>query len=92
MIEYLWETAEEMDQALAKRVRAIRKRRSISQEYLSELSGVSFGSIKRFENTGKISLLSLTKIAVALGCAEEIRELFTRVPYKSIEEVIHESK
>lgn len=71
MIEYLWETAEEMDQALAKRVRAIRKRRSISQEYLSELSGVSFGSIKRFENTGKIpSLLSLTKIAVALGCAD----------------------
>lgn len=63
MIEYLWETAEEMDQAY-KRVRAIRKRRSISQEYLSELSGVSFGSIKRFENTGKISLLSLTKIAV----------------------------
>ncbi len=30
-------------------------------EKLSEMSGVSYGSIKRFETTGQISLLSLTK-------------------------------
>ena len=92
MAEYIWETAEEMNQALATRVRNIRKRRSISQEQLSTMSGVSFGSVKRFESTGKISLISLTKIAVALGCADEIRNLFTEVPYRSIEEVINENK
>lgn len=88
----LWETAEEMNLNLARRVRRIRKRRKISQERLSEMSRVSYGSVKRFESTGNISLLSLTKIAIALDLAEEIRNMFTEVPYLSIEEVINESR
>lgn len=92
MEAYVWETAEEIDQKLAQRVKLIRKRRSISQETLSAKSGVSYGSIKRFEISGKISLLSLTKIAIALDCADEIRGIFTEVPYQNIEEVINENK
>lgn len=92
MEEYIWETAEEIDQKLAGRIRNIRKRRKISQEELSRISGVSYGSVKRFEATGKISLLSLTKLAVALDCADEIRNMFTDIPYRSIEEVINENK
>ena len=92
MQTYEWEPAEEMNLALAKRLRGIRKRRGYSQEALSEMSGVSYGSLKRFETTGQISLLSLTKLTVALGCADEIRRLFTDVPYRSIEEVIHERR
>ena len=88
----LWETAEEMNLNLARRVRRIRKRRKISQERLSEMSGVSYGSVKRFESTGNISLLSLTKIAIALDLAVEIRNMFTEVPDLSIEEVINESQ
>ena len=63
---FIWETAEELDLKLAQRIRNIRKRRSISQEKLASMSGVSYGSVKRFESTGQISLLSLTKIAMAL--------------------------
>lgn len=92
MEEYIWETAEEIDQKLAGRIRNIRKRRKISQEELSRISGVSYGSVKRFEATGKISLLSLTKLAVALDCADEIRNMFTDIPYRNIEEVINENK
>lgn len=86
----VWETAEELDQKLAQRVRNIRKRRSISQQKLAAMSDVSYGSIKRFETTGQISLLSLTKIATALGMAEELRQLFTQVPYLTLEEVMNE--
>ena len=88
----IWETADELDQKLALRLRNIRKRRAISQQRLADMSGVCYGSIKRFEATGQISLLSLTKIAIALDLAEELRELFTQVPYKNIEEVIRESR
>lgn len=91
-MEFIWETAEEIDMALADRVRNVRKRRRISQENLAKMSGVSFGSVKRFETTGQISLLSLTKIAIALDCVQQIRELFTQVEYRSIEEVINERK
>ena len=92
MKEYIWETAEELDQKLEQRVRNIRKRRSISQERLASMSGVSYGSIKRFETSGQISLISLTKIAMALDIADDIRNLFTTVPYRDIQEVINETK
>ena len=92
MAEFIWETAEELDQKLAQRVRNIRKRRSISQEKLSAMSGVSDGSIKRFESSGQISLISLTKIAMALDIADELRNLFTQVPYRDIQEVINETR
>ena len=92
MIGFKWETAEEMDEALALRLKNIRKRRGLSQQQLIERSGVSYGSLKRFESTGQISLLSLTKLAIALNCAEDIRKLFTDVAYNSIEEVIREQK
>ena len=92
MNQYVWETAEEMDAALAKRIRGIRKRRRLTQQDLSERSGVSLGTLKRFETTGQISLLSLTKLAIALSCENEIRSLFDNVVYERIEEVIDENK
>lgn len=92
MEQFIWETPEELDQKLAQRVRKIRKRRSITQEKLASISGVSYGSIKKFETTGQISLLSLTKIAIALDLADELRNIFTQVPYKDIQEVINETR
>lgn len=92
MQDYIWETPEEINLELAKRVRRIRKRRGLSQEKLSIMSGVSYGSVKRFETTGQISLLSLTKLAMALGCINEIQELFANVPCRNIQEVIRESR
>lgn len=92
MSALVWETAEELNQKLADRVRSIRRRRSISQQKLANISGVSYGSIKRFEQTGQISLLSLTRIAMALDIAGELRNLFTEVPYQDIQEVINENK
>ena len=89
---FRWETAEELDLKLAQRVRNIRKRRSISQEKLASMSGVSYGSVKRFESTGQISLLSLTKIAMALDIADELRNIFSQVPYRDIKEVINETR
>ena len=92
MNKYVWETAEEIDLALAERARKIRKRRGLSQEELSKRCGVSFGSIKRFETTGKISLVSLTKIAMELDCVDDIKNMFTKVVYRNIQEVINENK
>ena len=48
--------------------------------------------LKRFETKGQISLINLTKISMALGIADELRNAFTQVPYRNIEEVINERK
>lgn len=90
MVAFVWETPEEIDLALSGRLRGIRKRQGLSQRQLAEKSNVSFGSIKRFETSGQISLLSLTRLAVALNCVDEIKNLFTHAAYNSIEEVLRE--
>ncbi|MDO4321070.1 MAG: helix-turn-helix transcriptional regulator [Lachnospiraceae bacterium] len=87
---FLQKTPGEIDKIIAERIRGIRKRRKISQKSLSERSGVSLGSVKRFEQSGEISLRSLTKIAIALGLDHELAQLFEEVPFLSIEEVINE--
>lgn len=85
---FLTETPGEIQKLIAERVRIIRRRRKISQQKLSELSGVSLGSVKRFEQSGEISLISLIKIAAALGLSKELTHLFEDVPPLSIEEII----
>ena len=85
---FLSKTPGEIQKLVAERIRMIRKRRKISQEKLSELSGVSLGSVKRFEQSGEVSFLSLIKIATALGLNDELEHLFEDVLPLSIEEII----
>ena len=73
-----------------KNVKKRRKELKLTQEEFSKKSGVSFGSIKRFENTGEISLFSLIKIAIVLECEDEFLNLFQQKQYNSIEEIINE--
>ena len=75
-------------QIIAKNERAQRKARKLSMEKFAEISGVSLGSLKRFENTGEISLVSLLKLAIVLDCAEEFEQLFVKEHIMSIQEII----
>lgn len=43
----------------------------LTQEGLANKSGVSLGSLKRFETSGQISLESLLKLAVILECLDD---------------------
>lgn len=66
----------EVSEDLSDKVRRLRRVRKISQQQLALKSGVSMGSIKRFESTGQISLESLLKIALVLGRLHDFESLF----------------
>lgn len=66
----------EILQDIALNAREARKKMKLSQEQLSVRSGVSLGSLKRFEGTGKISLESLLKLAMALDNLDAFDNLF----------------
>ena len=83
---FIWDTPNDTIKKIALRIRDVRKRRKISQIDLEKMSGVSLGSIKRFETTGNISLISLTKIAYALDIKEDLDQLFNEVPYRDIQD------
>ena len=58
-------TPPEIAKNLAEKIQVQRKKMKISQEKLAEKSGVSLGSIKRFETKYEISLVSFIKILVS---------------------------
>ncbi|PLX05207.1 MAG: hypothetical protein C0594_08095 [Marinilabiliales bacterium] len=62
---------------LAEKVRKLRTQKGLSREELSNRSGVSYSSIRRFETTGKISLESLLQIAMALNRLDDFEKLFS---------------
>lgn len=64
---------------------------NLSQKSLSDRSGVSFGVIKKFEKSGKISLKSLLQLAFALESLNEFADLFSSKPlesYLSLDELL----
>ena len=71
---------------LVERFKARRKERKLSQKALAQSSGVSYASIKRFEQTGEISLRSLVKLANAIGCLSDFEELFKHEIILSVKE------
>lgn len=91
-MDFIWETPSEIALNLAKRVKRIRKRKKITQEQLANRCNVSYGALKKFEQTGEISLVSLIKIAMELNLTEEINALFSNPVYRSIDEVLNDGK
>ena len=75
-MSFMLKSPKEIAQEIAKRVKTMRLKQNLTQQGLSERSGVSLGSLKRFENTGEISLKSLIHIAVSLGDSNSFEQLF----------------
>lgn len=69
-------TPSDISRALAERHKLLRKHLKLSQIEMAERSGVSLGSLKRFENTGKISLESLLKLAHLMNRLKDFENVF----------------
>lgn len=67
-----------MTREIAQKAQEKRLKLNLSQHTLSEKSGVSYGTLKKFEQTGQISLESLLKIALALGEMARFEDLFAK--------------
>lgn len=80
----------ELMKVVAGNVRAMRLRRNISQKDFASKVGIALPTYRRFETTGEISLRKLVEIAKFFDVARDIKNLFTKREYSSIEEVIKE--
>lgn len=82
-------TPNDIAKELVEKIKQHRKKLKISQVQLAAKSGVSLGSIKRFESKYEISLNSFIKILIALNLEQDLENLFTQKSYNSIDEVIN---
>jgi transcriptional regulator with XRE-family HTH domain len=87
-------TSTETVAELAQRAKSMRLAQNLTQAGLEQRSGVSLGSIKLFERTGKISFESLVKIAIALGASEGFDGLFqpNLTENRSIDDLLKDAK
>ena len=70
------ETPEEIMSDMARKAKSLRLGKNLTQQGLASRSGVSLGSIKRFEKAGEVSLKSLLHIALALHRLEDFNGIF----------------
>jgi transcriptional regulator with XRE-family HTH domain len=82
-------TPNDIAKELIEKIKQHRKKLKMSQARLATKSGVSLGSIKRFESKYEISLNSFIKILIALNLEQDLENLFTQKSYNSIDEVIN---
>lgn len=87
---FILKTPYEVSIKIAEKAKAAHKYMKLTQQQLSDKSGVSLGSLKRFERTGEISLSSLLKIALVLDSLKEFERLFDKPEYTSIEEILND--
>ncbi len=80
----------EIAKDIAVKEKTKRKKRKLTQAELSARAGVSLASLKRFEQTGEISFVSLLKLAAVLDELDDFEKLFSNETYESIQEVIDE--
>ena len=76
MLDDVLKTPQEIRLGIAAKAQDKRLALNMSQKDLAARSGVSLGSVKRFETTGEISLASLLAIALILNDLEAFSGLF----------------
>ena len=76
MLDDILKTPQEIRLGIAAKAQAKRLALNMSQKDLAARSGVSLGSVKRFETAGEISLASLLAIALILNDLEAFSGLF----------------
>ncbi len=72
---------------IAGKLKSRRLEENLSRKTLAERSGVPEATIKHFETTGQIALVSLLKLAFVLDSLDEFDALFLPKPVLSIDQI-----
>lgn len=81
------ESEEDIAKAIADDFRKRRIEKNLTREMVATQSGVPLSNLSRFEQKGLISLKNLISLAVALDYTSEIKGIFSRPKYSTMEEL-----
>jgi len=91
MLSFLPNTPSDIMQELKIKFKSRRKAVKLTQKELAIKADVSLGTLKRFEQTGQISLEALLKLALVLECLDDFKEIckeHDKEVFGSIEEIV----
>lgn len=89
MIDILTDTPQSKLLQIAGRVRQRRLRVRMTQAALAMRADIPLPTYRVFEKSGKISLMGLLKIGMALNCLEDFNHLFANQEYISLDDMLN---
>jgi transcriptional regulator with XRE-family HTH domain len=87
-----FETPLEIALAVAKRAKQRRTSLRLTQSELAQKAGLSLSTLRRFEQTGQISLEGLLQIAFAMDCMEDFKSLFASPSWATMDDMLSHTK
>ena len=84
---FLLATPEQVGKTLAGRIKELRLARGWKQATLAQRSGVTLASLRRFEESGRVSLESLLDLAFALNRLDDFDAVFQAPRASSLAEL-----
>ncbi len=80
-------TPQQTQEKVRQSARSLRLAHNMTQKDLAEKSGVPLSTLKRFEQSGEVSLSAILAIAGALDTLETFEDLFPKPPATSLDQL-----
>ena len=81
-------SSREILKELSSRLRSRRLARNLTQKGLARRSGVALGTLKKFESTGRVSLASFVRLAIALKDEAALEGILLEEEFRTLEDVL----
>ena len=84
--------SEDIATELARRLRNRRLAQNLTLEGLARRSGVALGTLKKFERTGQIALVSFIRLAITMKDEAALENLLLDQKYETLDDILHSEK
>ena len=91
-MSFATQSSEDIAAALAARLKSRRLAQKLTLEGLARRSGVPLGTLKKFERTGQIALVSFIRLVVALKDEAALENLLLEQKFETLDEVLESGK
>lgn len=88
MVALAIKSPEEISSELAQKLREHRLAQGLTLLGLSQRSGVPLGTLKKFERTGQVSLVSFIRLVIALKQEAVLEQFLHPSEYETLEQVL----
>ena len=92
MVSFKLIPPEDIAAEIANRLRARRLAQNLSLEGLARRSGVALGTLKKFERTGKIALVSFIRLVISLKDEAALENLLLEQKFETFDEILQSEK
>ena len=91
-MSFIFMSSAEIAKELAARSKSRRLAQNLTLEGLAQRSGVALGTLKKYERTGQISLVSFIRLGITLRDEAALDNLLLEEKFETLDEVLQSNR